>query len=311
MAWRVDAAQNLRGDMEIFEFIGQFEDSRFLCRGHIKGGTDRLISNSPIPANCLWGTGQWPHELGESVWLESLATMQWDLINQTADDIQASLMAHGRRFVNYDLPGLSREAIVQAFQQRRQHIYYLTWDRIELATGGITLQPLQDLDTEFLTMTVPGDGDFICLGVMDDSDGDYEIIMEGGRSGQRLMNTMMPRSLFAGVSSGAGVSVRRAASNPMRWRQPHLFNRQTRIHFRIRNLENATNVVRIVLYGIKSYAPELGKSPIELIGKGLVPRPLMTHGSGNWQALPPGAAGPNVMPPGPVGLYAAGWNTPG
>ena len=112
-----------------------------------------------------------------------------------------------------------------------------------------------------------------------------------------------------GTSTVGAGSFRRAASFPLRWRQPKWMNRQTRLRFRLRNLSNQENIIRLVLGGTKVYYPEVDKAPHELLGRYLMPRQAATSGSGNpYGVRDPGPWLWGGVQPIPT---APGWRSPG
>lgn len=288
--WRIPPASNLLGDVEMFYFMSE-HTGRYLAEGHLVGSYDRLMMNAPISVNMLAGTAQLPAELAESIFMESAGTILWRLLDVSGQANNITLTGFGRQFINYDIVGMSRESVVEAFRQRASHPYWLTFDQTENNTGGITLNANETRENATLEMTVPGDGDLVVYDILDDSDGDYTIEMFSGRAGKRNSSGPIPRALFAGITTSGAVFTRRAAAYPFRLRQPRLYNRQTKITFRITNLEAQANTIRIALVGRKVYYPELGKAPIELLGRYLQPRPIATHGSG----MAPGVVNPQLQ----------------
>jgi hypothetical protein len=296
VAWRIPSTAGLRGDVEFFNLMSE-HTGRYTAHGYLAGTYDRLISNQPISVNCLAGTAQLPHEFPESIFMEAAGHINWTLrdISGLANNI--NLVGHGRRFINYDVVGWSRDSVIEAFRNRNSHPYYLTFDQSDPTIGGVSIAASATVDNATLEMTVPPDGDFICYGVMDDSDFPYQIEMFSGIAGMQNTSAPLRRELFAGLTTAGGGLERRAAQFPMRWRQPKRITRRTVLRFRITNLVAQANVLRLVFFGRKVYYNELGKPPMAYFPPARVALPVAQAGSGNWQGVQPGALGPWLQPP--------------
>jgi hypothetical protein len=298
VSWLIPPAGNMRGDAELFYLMSE-NTGRYSATGHLSGTYDRIMMNAPITVNMLAGTAWAPHELSESIFMESAGLVTWSLRDLSGAPNNVTLIGQGRRFTNYNIVNMNREGVIEAFYQRASHPYWMTFDSVEDNTGGLTIGAGVTLDNALTDMTVPGDGDFVAYGVVTDADGTFNVEMFSGRGGSVNSSQPIPSNLFAAPSSvvaGFPGNEVRSASFPFRWRQPRLFNRQTKIHFRITDTSGGTNVIRLALFGRKIYYPELGKAPIEVMGKGYVDRPIATHGSGNWSALNTPMAGQQIWP---------------
>lgn len=294
-SWLVPPAAGARGDFECFDLVSRHR-GRYTVMAHAGGKYDRQLMNVRIPINCLAGTSQWPHRLRESLFLEQASTLDFTFRDISGLANNVALVGSGRRFLNYEHVGISREAVLRAYQERGSHPYWLSFDQIEAATGGITLGVGETRANATLNMEVPSDGDLVLVGALDDSDGDYDIEMFVGQADARASSGAMPREVFAALTVSSGVLNFPAASFPAFWAQPIYVNRRTVINYRIVNTSGAANVIRLVLFGRKLYYSEAGKRPIEFIGHQPFARPVTTQGSGNAGALPPQSAGYPIYP---------------
>jgi len=173
------AEENLRGDLEIFSLMG-LSTGRFSVQ-ITHGGLNKLFSNQPVANNLVFGTGRFPGRPFESIFLETNMTLTFALTDLTGAPNTIRLTTQGRRFLNYDLPGLDKASIAEAMYRRRSHPYWLTFDAgatVAVGAGATATFP----------MTVPGSCDFECAYALDDSDGDYLIEVFEGRSGRSLMD---------------------------------------------------------------------------------------------------------------------------
>ena len=226
---------------------------------------DRWLMNGPVCADFVFGNTEYPGQLYETIFLPASTSlaMYWDSLD--AASVLTCLTAQGRRFMGCQ----DREALWTAFNNRRTHPYWLTFDQ-----GAQIAVPAGTTVTR--TMTVPAGGDFDAWSLMDDTVNqadttapvEYTLRMYEGTSGRSLFGTATPDAVEisnVAAKSRAVTGVQqgrlRAVGNPNMLNFTHQFPQRTQIQVEITAPGGTDIFCRLAFHGQMIYASRCQPSP--------------------------------------------------
>lgn len=287
------------GDMEILKLMAT-STGRFAAR-ILDPFLNRWYSNQPITANLLFGSGDLPSVLYETLYLAASSTLAIQLLDLSAAENTVKMSFAGRRFTGCG----DRESLWRAFTARKTHPYWLTFDQgPQVAIAAST--------TTRLTMTVPADCDFEAWSLMDDTTvnstgapAEYEIRILEGTSGRSMLGVpnglSVPISLVAAKSrdvTGVAGGRLRAVGNPFIMTFSHLFQRTTQIQIDIVNTNAFQIDARLAFHGRALYTP--GKAPAEMLHllEAVTDKPTPRESQGAPPAAPQAPIGAPAPSPG-------------
>lgn len=283
------AEENLRGDYEIAYLMasstGRFSTQLF------QSTINRNFQNVAIPNNLMYGSATFPGELPESIYLSATTGLQITVTDLSGASNTVSIVAAGRRFLDWGNERLG-DVRRRDFYARRTHVFWLTDNRgSERSVSGN--------GTDTLVMNVPNDADFLCHGILDDSDGAYTAQIFEGLSSRAIMDAQVSRLFFAGQSlsvtgfpstgGSAGLPAWSSGGRLRRW--THLFKRSSQINIPVTDTSGGTNKIRLALVGQLVYynAPsgEMLTLPSQYSDRGnMQPAPLQGYGAQNGPSIP-------------------------
>lgn len=284
------AEENLRGDFEICDLLststGRFSTQIF------QNTINRNFQNTPVPNNLLYGTASFPGSPVETMYLQTTTSLQLTITDLSGLPNSVQIVARGRRFLDW---GNERMGDVRRrdFYARRTHPYFLLDNRgaeYSITTGG---------GTATLILNVPQDADFNCVGLVDDSDGDYSMQIFEGLSSRALMDAQISAQSFVTASTWSPKLMRASGvaglggGRMIGW--SHLFKRSSQININITDLSNVPNRIRLALVGQLVYyqAPsgEMLTNPASTSGADsplMQAAPLQGYGAQTGPLLPMG-----------------------
>jgi len=248
----IPAEENLRGDFEIAQLLAT-STGRFTTQ-IMQATINRQFSNAPIPNNHVFGTTVFPGILAETFYAQPTTTLQVQVVNLLSVPNVISMVAVGRRFLDWGNERRADERRRQ-FYSKRTHPYWLTNNQgvLALAANG----------SASLLMTVPSSADFLAKFILDDSDGTYNIQVFEGLSSRALMDgPINAQNFFASptlVVPGFPQNLLRSSMSPGRIRNwSHLFKRSSIIQCQITDTSGLPNNIRLSLHGLLIYYNEPG-----------------------------------------------------
>lgn len=223
--------------------------------------TQRKYMNTWVSNHMVMGNGRFPFSLYETIYVPATSNLLVHVRDLSGAPNVIKVVAEGRKFFGCG----SRQQLAQAFNNRRSHPYWLTFDAGPEQIITANTRTIR-------TMTVPNNADFVCWSIMDDSDDgagvfttDYMIKLTEGQFGQSLMvmgqgangqsagltecKQHVASSIYTETPAlGNDVLLWRPNFNPHRWTYTHTFKRGTQIQVEMmRTLVNHT--VRLGLHG--------------------------------------------------------------
>lgn len=238
------------GDVEVCALMGTFtNDIPALARFGVilrDSRTKRQYMNAPAVSTHVYGVMTLPGGLGAPIYIPATQALLAEMTNIEALSAIPRVTVYGRRFVGPTAPMIEARRRAAFFSQRIQP-YWLVPD-----TGPVVrLEPFGVAgDSQLIRMTVPGSAYFDALWLLDDSTGDYEVEVYEGTEMRSMMDGPVPRShvlseFVAGVAGNSSIGF--AALRACRW--TYGFSPTSQITFRVRNLTNAPNDIRISIHG--------------------------------------------------------------
>ncbi len=266
LQFTVPAEENLKGDMESFHLLSE-HDSPFTVR-LLHEGLNKYLTSEPIHSANIFGNAQLPARLYESLFLETNQTLIVECVNLSQSTNNIRMTLEGRRFLNYELPGMSREMIIREFYGRKTHPYWLTLDTpVTLDANG----------TADVRMTLTGEADMDVAFILDNgADGPYTIELLEGRSGRSLMAEGEIHINSVGGSAGL----------PFYLVDSWLVKRQTALRVRMTDLSGASNRVFPTLHGSLVYYSEYGREDLHTLDPMIAPRRMGTRAAGGMPFPP-------------------------
>lgn len=304
------------GDLEIVKLTGSSANSNTRYSVVLQDTvSQRKFMNAAVPHNFIFGTATLPFTLFETIFLPATANLIVQCTDLSGAQNVVCIVAEGRRFVGCG----PRQALWQAFTERRTHPYWMTFDQgPEVALTAST--------TTTVSMTVPASADFNCWLIMDDSTAitrDYRIRIMEGSSGRSLMTgpglngtgqleckAHVASTMYSVTGSsyeGATFQLRPNAF-PHTWTFTHLFKRGTQIQIELTEPTGNAQTIRLALHGQLIYyndCPGLADPErARMLQESMAPMPAPM----NWLPCSPGCPSPpqpipNVTGPAPLPAY--------
>lgn len=242
-----------QGDVELAQLMGYGDAGRFdvvLTQSDL----DRTYMNSAISDRLFFGLSFAPAMLGQTLYVPATAVVNFKVQNRAAQATNnVRIVGQGRRF-RQPASVACRERSMRQETKRDSHFYMLGWD------DGSAVQLSNVTTVQTYYMTVPSGAYFECFGIMDDSDGDYDVNIVKGQNGQSIMSNgvrLPARSMVMSPSlriQGVNFNLN-AAANPFNWQYSMIFKPNTKIRFDMVNQFGATNNVRACMWGRLLYYP--------------------------------------------------------
>lgn len=244
------------GDIEVCALFGSFRVADVLTpRASVllsDSRTKRQYMNAPVVSTHVYGSMLLPGGLPAPIYVPATQTLQAQIVNLEALDMEAKTSIYGRRF----LGGPNARAIEArqraAFFSQRIHPYWLTSD-----TGAEVVCPANGSVT--IRCTVPSSAYFEAFWLLDDSTANYDVQIFIGSEMRSFMDGPLPRShVFTTLLNGSSIGYAPLRYCP--WTQGLAPN--TPLTFVITDTSGADNDIRIstlgrVIYVNSAHTPVL------------------------------------------------------
>ncbi len=250
----------------------------------------RHLMNRPVLANHVFGTGQYPNELYETLLLEGQQNLAFEFTNRSAAGASHfAFLAEQRKFVDVNV----NEAFVTRFlrsERKRKALLYPFWltsDRAINIPAGATREELFTITADVALVLFEGYCDFITTGVAGDVQEGLAFEFFNPKNGRPLQNSPIPLNCCFGQTALARLSHKLPC--------PLMVEPATTMMVRITNLiTDQPTEAFITFHGVAYYQ---GNGPWQYSDQ------TETLGRGPYTAVPQGHPGPwdrNMKPQMPV-----------